>query len=235
MFAAKIKRGQAFPWEHEARECPLGRSRQMDRSARYAGKGSGSHTRGRMTADPFSFCQLAGEIILLEIGNPFPDNQPAAELGNIPIPSSVPRAPALPQVMEVKKEHREKKNVQTDVKHVLETVEAAHELDDGSLHPLRTQRLIRNKEGEVPVVIFPAQDAFRKDPVLFSEPSVQLRPGKRDGQNNLDGVKFGFLDEFPKILGPFLGRHAKLNPLCHGIAENEHAVDPKTRLLVQAR
>lgn len=38
IFAAKIKRGQAFPWEHEAHECLLGRSRQMDRSVHIPAK-----------------------------------------------------------------------------------------------------------------------------------------------------------------------------------------------------
>ncbi len=82
-----------------------------------------------MAQESFGFGQLAEELILLECRVPFPHDNPAAESGNISIPSSVPHSPSHPEVMEVKEEHRERKDLQPHGEHVSESVETAHDLD----------------------------------------------------------------------------------------------------------
>ncbi len=179
-----------------------------------------------MAYEPFGFLQLAGEIILLEFRVPFPHDNPAAEPRNISIPHSVPHPPSRPEVMEVKEEHRERKDLQSDSEQVLETVETAHDLEDGSLHLVRGHRGIRNEEGEVAVIVFPAEGFLRKDPVLPAEPTGQVSPRKWDREKDLDGVDFGLPDEFPEIPDPLLCQHPKLS-FGQGIAEYEHAMNPK--------
>jgi hypothetical protein len=75
----------------------------------------------------FCFRKLAGEVIFLKFGKPPAHHQPPAESGYVILPDPVPLSPALSQVVEIEEKYRERKDAQSYLKHVLESVEPSHD------------------------------------------------------------------------------------------------------------
>ena len=106
-----------------------------------------------------------------------PEDQPSAEPRYISRPFPVPLPPSDSEVMDIKEEHRERKNVQPYVKHVLEAIKTPHDQVNGGLDLFRGHWFIGYKEGEISVVVLPSNKIFGVDPILLLEPPGQLGAG----------------------------------------------------------
>jgi hypothetical protein len=139
------------------------------------------------------------EVISAQFAHKATEYHPAAKFLQVIPPSAVPFPPSPLDVVEVKDNDRERKNIQADMKHMPKSIESTHNRQDRVLHFFWSQRLVGNKERKVSIIVLPTDALFGKHSILFLEPLGQLRTGYGNRKKNLDGVDLGLFDESPKM------------------------------------